>query len=44
MEPTAGQILAHRLRAHHLDRPLAAHEGERAAGACGLRPESSRSR
>ena len=36
MEPTAGQILAHRLRAHHLDRPLAAHEGERAAGACGL--------
>lgn len=36
MEPTALQILAHRLRAHHLDRPLAAHEGERAAGACGL--------
>lgn len=36
MEPTALQILAHRLRAHHLDRPLAAQEAERAAGACGL--------
>lgn len=36
MELTSGQILAHRLHAHHLDTPLPPGQLTQAAGACGL--------